>query len=314
MRQNKHKQTHQQQTLTVTSQDVELAVSFYPNDNKPTLLFLHGFPDCQKTWDHQIAGLQKDYAIITFDMRGVGQSTWSGQRNSYTMARLLEDIEAVILAVLGPDGQVHLVAHDWGSVIGWSFICDPYYSRRVLSYTSMSGPHLGLMLDWVRRNLVSGNPWRIARALKQGAFSWYVYLFNVPLLPEWLFRSFGKTIWKTALQTNGVAADDEYLDQSPQQVTGICVNALNLYRQNPWSPPPVPAKNSIQLPVQLLIPNEDKFISDQLFEFYDDYVAELYRHPIQGKHWAHHSHRNIFNERVDTFVQSIEANQHTRAA
>lgn len=302
------------ETLRVKSFDVELAVTHYTNPGKPTLLFLHGFPDCQKTWDHQVAGLKGHYAIVTFDMRGVSDSTWSGQRHSYRIPRLLEDIEAVINATVGEQGKVHLVGHDWGSVIGWSFICDPYYSTRVLSYSSMSGPHLGLMLDWVRANLLSGQPKRIARALKQAAFSWYVYLFNLPWIPERLFKSAGKPIWHRALTLNGVDKDDDYLNQSPEQIADICVNAINLYRQNPLNPPPVPGRHSIKTPVQLIIPKEDNFISDQLFEFYDDYVIDLQRHPIQGKHWAHHSHKNEFNQTIDRFVTQIENNQQTEAA
>ncbi|MCG8312406.1 MAG: alpha/beta fold hydrolase [Pseudomonadales bacterium] len=300
--------------LTVTNLDVELSVTVYGDANKPSLLFLHGFPDCQKTWDHQVNALKNNYQVVTFDMRGVGESTWSGKRNAYLIENLLSDIEAVINAVVGPTGKVHLVGHDWGSVIGWSFISDPFYSKRILSYSSMSGPHLALMLDWLKNNILSGEPGRVLNVLKQVSFSWYIYLFNLPFLPEFLFTRFGKPIWRTALMYNGVDKDDRYLNTDQETIEKIVINAVNLYRQNPLNPPPKPAPMSIKVPVQLLIPRDDMFISHNLFEDYDSYVVQLTRHHIAGKHWTHHSHAQEFNEKISAFINQIEISISNKAA
>lgn len=300
--------------LMVKSYDVELYVQIHGDASKPTVVFLHGFPDCHKTWAHQVEALKEHFQIVTFDMRGVGNSTWSAQRKAYRMDNMLADIEAVINAVVGKDGKVHLVGHDWGSVIGWSFITEEYYARRVLSYTSMSGPHLGLMLSWARRSLLSGNPRRIVQALRQGMFSWYVYLFNLPVLPEMIFKSFGLSIWRTALKMNGVDENDEYLNASQAEVERIMVNPVNLYRENPLNPPEIPQPKGIKVPVQLLLPKGDVFISDKLFEYYDEYVVDLRRHEINGKHWAHHSHKEDFNRWVKNFIEGIELQKQKRAA
>ena len=296
--------TARAKTIVVNSFDAELSVTYYENKDKPTLLFLHGFPDCQQTWDHQVKGLQKDYAIITFDMRGVAHSTWSGRKNGFHMSFLLEDIERVIDATVGNTAKVHLIGHDWGSVIGWSFISEPNYSKRVLSYTSVSGPHLGLMLDWIKRSLLSKSANRIGSAFRQAALSWYVYLFNIPVLPELLFKTIGKPVWKTALTLNGVNKADEYLHKTKKQISEICINSINLYRQNPLSPPAVPTKNSIDVPVQLIIPNQDRFVSENLFEHYEEYVVDLTKKTIAGKHWVHHSHSFMINSLISNFIQT----------
>lgn len=292
--------------LTVASYDVELYVQVHGDAKHPTILFLHGYPDCHKTWNYQVNVLKKRFQVVTFDMRGVGNSTCSAKRTAYRMNNMLADVEAVINAVVGKEGKVHIVGHDWGSVIGWSLITEAYYARRVLSYTSMSGPHLTLMLDWGRRNLLSLEPKRLANALKQGLFSWYVYLFNIPVLPETIFKTMGRTIWKTVLKNNGVAADDKYLEASQEEIEKICLNPINLYRQNPLNPPTMPSPKSITTPVQLIIPTGDSFISEPLFEFYDEYVVDLTRQPILGKHWAHRSHKVEFNYLIKQFVNSTQ--------
>lgn len=288
--------------LMVQRDDIELYTQSHGDEQNPSLLFLHGFPDNHASWHHQVEALQQEFHVITFDMRGVGKSTWSARRHAYHMDHLLADIDAVINAVVGEKGHVHLVGHDWGSVIGWSFISHPRYSRRVLSYTSMSGPHLRLMLDWARRNILSGNPKQVAQALQQGVFSWYVYLFNLPTLPEFMFKTFGQRIWRSLLSHNGVNEGDTYLAANQQDVEKICLNTLNLYRHNPLNPPDLPDKMSIQVPVQILIPRQDRFVSTTLFEFYDEYVVSLERCYIDGKHWAHHSHKDQFNRQIRQFV------------
>lgn len=292
--------------LMVKSDDVELYVQVNGDSQKPAVLLLHGFPDNHASWHHQVDALKGAFQVITFDMRGVGSSTQSTKQNAYHMDNMLADIDAVLDDTVGAEGRVHLVGHDWGSVIGWSFVSTPRYAHRVISYTSMSGPHLRLMLDWARRSLLSGSPKRIAQALQQGALSWYVYLFNVPMLPELVFRQFGRPIWRALLKANGVDSQDSYLDASQSSIEKTCLNPIKLYRQNPLSPPPLPAKKSINVPVQLIIPRSDRFISHQLFEFYNEYINTFERHVIEGKHWAHHSHSQLFNRYLMQFINRSE--------
>ena len=293
--------------IMVKNDDINLYVKIDGSSHNPTVLLLHGFPDNHACWHHQVEALKQEFQVITFDMRGVGNSTQPAKQNAYHMDNMLTDIDAVLDATVGTEGRVHLVGHDWGSVIGWSFVSTPLYAHRVISYTSMSGPHLRLMLDWARRYLISGNPKRIAQALQQGAFSWYVYLFNVPLLPEFIFKQFGRPIWQALLKANGVDDADIYLNTSQLSVEKNCLNPIKLYRQNPLKPPPLPAKNSINVPVQLIIPRSARFISHQLFEFYGEYINTLEQQIIEGKHWAHHSHHQLFNRYLIQFINQIES-------
>lgn len=302
------------QELWVKSQDVELYTQVHGNAELPTVVLLHGYPDCHRTWSKQVEALQKDYQVVCFDMRGAGRSTQSSQPHAYRIDALTADIEAVINAVVGKQGRVHLVGHDWGSVIGWSFITEEYFAQRVISYTSMSGPHLGLMLSWARRCVLSRDLMQMKDLAKQLMSSWYVGFFNIPRLPEFLLKRVGLPAWKYALQDNGVSKGDPYLEVDQQQLESFTLNTLELYRQNPLSPPEIPQKNGIKVPVQLIVPTQDNFITDKLFRYYSEYVPRLTRHEIDAKHWAHHSHSKKFNRWVHQFIQGIEQEKDKRVA
>ena len=300
--------------LRVKSQDIELYTQVHGEVGRPTVLLLHGYPDCHRTWDKQVEELKKEYQVVCFDMRGAGLSSNSAQSHAYRIDRLMIDVEAVIDAVVGKAGRVHLVGHDWGSVVGWSFITEEYFSQRVISYTSMSGPHLGLMLSWARRCVLSGDVCQLKDLANQMMSSWYVAFFNVPVLPELLLKNFGLYIWKWALEGNGVNKRDPYLDINQAQLEGFTLNLLGLYRQNPLNPPEVPQKGSIKVPVQLIIPSRDNFISNKLYCYYGEYVQHLSKHELNAKHWAHHSHSKKFNRWVSQFIQSTEESNNKRVA
>ncbi|OUS29035.1 hypothetical protein A9Q99_10520 [Gammaproteobacteria bacterium 45_16_T64] len=295
------------QEYWINNDDVALYAKSYGQPHHPTLVFLHGFPDCHQSWMCQVEALQHSYHVVVFDMRGVGSSSCSARDDAYKIEYLLSDIQAVIDAVVGHHKKVHLVGHDWGSVIGWSFASESQYSHRVLSYTSMSGPHLGLVPRWLVNGIKSGNARRIQGVLKQIFFSWYIYLFNVPRLPEWILRIRGQKIWPKVLAENGVPQGDRYLKASADQVKRRWLHSINLYRDNPLSLPPAPEDSGITMPVQLIFPKQDRFVSEALFVGYERYVMDLRRHEIDGMHWAHHSHAMQFNGLLIRFIEEIES-------
>jgi pimeloyl-ACP methyl ester carboxylesterase len=78
---------------------------------------------------------------------------------------------AALIAELG-DQPVHLVGHDWGAMAAW--LTATRYPHRVASLTALSVPHPGAFLT----ALVTS---------RQILASWYMYLFQLPWLPERLF-------------------------------------------------------------------------------------------------------------------------------
>ena len=286
----------------VMSEDVYLNVVTEGDINNPAILFIHGFPDSHRTWNRQFEGLSDKYFVISFDFRGVGESTCSNKKNAYYMTSVVDDVARVLESVLPANRKVHIVGHDWGSVVGWSFITHPEYKKRVASWTSISGPHIGLFLDWMRRKLVSGKFSDFKLFASQFTHSWYVMFIQVPGAVDLGIKTIGRLLWRPALRMNGVNGDDEIFKESSKQVQQDMLNSVELYRDNLFSPPPLPEKGSIDIPTQLVIAEKDMFILPPMFEYLGEYVNNLTIKHIRGKHWVHRSQSKTINQYISDFV------------
>ncbi|MBI9070526.1 MAG: alpha/beta fold hydrolase [Melioribacteraceae bacterium] len=71
-----------------------IKVNIYGNKENPALVFLHGFPFDSSMWNNQIEEFMSDYFVVTYDVRGLGDSyVGDGQ---YTMEAYVNDLCAVI--------------------------------------------------------------------------------------------------------------------------------------------------------------------------------------------------------------------------
>jgi pimeloyl-ACP methyl ester carboxylesterase len=60
------------------------------NRNGKTILFVHGFPLTSNMWKNQIEYFKKDYRCISYDIRGLGNS--SAGDGQYTMESFVDDL------------------------------------------------------------------------------------------------------------------------------------------------------------------------------------------------------------------------------
>src|SRR5690606_17115633 len=144
------------------------------------------------------------------------------------------------------------------------YVADDVGKTRLRSFTSVSGPHAGLMLSTTIRLARSGEPSAVRAALRQLSSSWYILAFQLPYLFELAFRRGGADTYRRALVAGGVPTDDPYLDVSDEDVAARTTHALNLYRMNAMRPPRVPPAGSIDVPLLVVIPERDPFIRPQI--------------------------------------------------
>lgn len=297
------------QELYVTHNGVDLYVKTYGDDSKPTLMFLHGYPDCHLTWQPQIDALKKDYHLILFDMRGVGLSSIPEDKKTYQMRHLLSDINAILDATVPSQKPIHLIGHDWGSSIGWGFVCHPRYKHRVASYTSMSGPHLGLTAVWLKQALTDKSLTHKLQFLQQLGKSWYIYFFNIPYVSEQLLKINPQGLRRTFLTRNGVSPSDPYLSETDHLAESMFANSIHLYRKNALNPKRIPEPYGISTPVQILIAEDDAYVSQNLYGHYDQYFTQLEKISIPAKHWMNHSHSELVNARIKAMVESVKTEE-----
>lgn len=142
------------------------------NKDKPLMLFLHGFPQFWYSWRHQIMEFQKDFRTCAIDMRGYGDSDKPQQVKDYTLDILTGDVKELIIT-LGYKKCI-LVAHDWGGAVAWTFTA--FNPEMVSKLIVCNIPHPTGFLLALKSNFAQ---------LKK---SWYMFLFQVPILPTLIMR------------------------------------------------------------------------------------------------------------------------------
>src|SRR5205085_10360535 len=140
-------------------------------------------------------------------------------------------------------GRVHLVGHDWGSVQLWDAVAveatDPRLRGRVASFTSISGPPLD-HVAW----LLAHTEGRRAALLRQGVRSWYTAFFQLPLVPELVWRLGGGALLRRTERLVGVPSG--HWDAGLRR---DAVNGLELYRANLGSRPRRPGDGRLHVAV-----------------------------------------------------------------
>ena len=58
-----------------TTDQQRLCVKTYGQPTRPALVLVHGYPDHQAVWELVIAYLSQDYFVVSYDVRGAGESS-----------------------------------------------------------------------------------------------------------------------------------------------------------------------------------------------------------------------------------------------
>ncbi len=290
----------------IVAGEVTLHVVEAGEPGRPPILLVHGFPDAHDVYDHVLDDLARDFHVATFDLRGVAASSPPARASGYRIEAILPDFTAVIDAVFGADARVHLVGHDWGSVLGFSYLCAQDGRARVRSFTSVSGPHVALMwaasFDAARHGGLRG----LRTALRQLASSSYVFALQLPLVPELAIAAFGERICRSALLRGGVPASDPYLEVSREEAARRMRYAIALYRQNALRPPPLPARGSITTPLLVLVPVHDPFVRPEVHARLDEYATDLVIRRIDASHWVPRSHPALLADAVRAHATAVD--------
>lgn len=286
----------------VGSDGLRLAV--FEGGAGPTLVFVHGYPDSHAVWDEVRVRLAGRFHTVRYDVRGAGASDAPKNLDGYRLDRLAHDLFAVADAV-SPARPVHVVAHDWGSIQAWHAVTDPRAEGRVASFTTISGPCLDHTAFWFRERLRRPTPRRLAQALRQAAKSWYIYAFHIPLAPKLLWRHWLAGRWGELLRK---AEGIEPRPGHPQPtLREDAERGIGLYRANMISKLTRPEFRFAKVPVQIISPLSDRFVSPALADGLEHWAPDLRRETVACGHWGALTRKAPeVAEMIAAFVEEVE--------
>lgn len=282
--------------IRVRGDGLALAVFEHGDRGRPTIVLVHGYPDSHAVWDRVAEALAARFHVVTYDVRGAGDSDVPASREGYRLSHLAADLEAVIRATAG-GRPAHVVGHDWGSIQSWEAVTNPCISSAIASYTSISGPCLDHVALWLRDTLSRRELGRLAR---QAVRSWYVGFFQIPGAAERLWGSgLDRLFPKILLRTEGVT------DPSPVRAEDG-IRGLDLYRENVPERLRAPRERTTSVPVQLVIPLRDRFVTPALARAAEPWTDDLTVREMDAGHWVSRSHPEELARLVATHVERTE--------
>jgi pimeloyl-ACP methyl ester carboxylesterase len=264
---------------TVTTSDgLALAAWEHGDPDAPTVVLVHGYPDTHAVWDGVVEDLAADHHVVTYDVRGAGASEAPRDPAGYDLTHLVADLVAVVDAT-APAGPVHLVGHDWGSIQGWEAVGTEELGDRLASYTSISGPALDHVGQWLRDRRAGGERGALAR---QGLHSWYVGFFHLPVLAPLGWRGVAERPFRRYLRrVEGLGPDAQPGPTLPEDGA----NGVELYRRNVRPRLADPQERTTHAPVLLVVPTRDPYITQALLDDVRRHCSDLRRVDVDAGHW-----------------------------
>lgn len=280
---------------------------------RPTLVFLHGFPEAAFVWDELLEHFARPenggWRCVAPNLRGYEKSSTPAEVAAYRAKHLVQDVAALI-AIEGATIEC-LVAHDWGGAVAWNIANQqPQLMKRLAIINS---PHPGTFL----RELQS-NP-------KQQQASAYMNFLIRPDAEQLLAEDDYRRLWAFFTNWGGAPWLTDAVKQQYREVwngpagsapgTGL-VGGCNYYRASPLRPPrpedagaaaiTLPREMlTVALPTFVLWAMEDAALPPELIDGLEDYIPRLTLERVEGAtHWIVHERPAFVAQRLGAFLNT----------
>lgn len=285
-------------TQWVATQDQQrLNAKLWGDPEKPALVLVHGYPDNQEVWEPIIQQLIDDFYIVTYDVRGAGQSSLPRCIKDYRLEQLSLDLESVVQAVL-KDKVFHLAAHDWGSIQSWESVTEAKFRDQLLSYSTISGPCLDHAAFWMRNQFKQNK----SKFFKQLTKSWYIAAFQLPWLAPTVWRFFKPDQWSKVLEQ----LEHKKNLTSNTNIASDGKHGIGLYRANFIPRLTQPRQRFAVCPVQAIVLKRDNFVSPELIDEMPKWVEDFHRVEVDANHWAILSQPELIATYIRNFALQYE--------
>ena len=260
------------------------------------VILLHGFPEFWYGWRKQIPVLSKKYRVVAVDMRGYNLSDKPSGINAYKIDVLAKDIADLINA-LGEKKAI-VVGHDWGAAVAWAVAS--LHPDVVSKLAILNVPHPSEM----KKALRNFN-------LAQWKKSYYIFLFQLPWLPERFLGKdlkgfFTKAFTSFAPKGKESAVTPEEIDKYVKAFSqsGALTAAVNYYRATfRQLKDGLGSGGKLKMPVLMLWGEQDMALGKELTYNTKDYCEdlEIIYDPTSG-HFIQHDNPELVNEKLLEFL------------
>lgn len=259
------------------------------------ILLLHGFPECWYSWRHQIPELARHYKVVALDLRGYNDSEKPQGKDAYTIPELIKDIKGVIEG-LGYENCI-LVGHDWGGILAWSFAYA--YPEMLQKLIVLNVPHPAKFPE-----ALGNNPQQMLR-------SWYILLFQLPLLPEFFLEIddndlIATTFIETATNQAAFTPHDLRVYKEAAAKPGALTAMLNYYRHNFQGIFNPSELGVLEVPTMMIWGENDTALGKELTYGTEEYVRNFTIHYIPNcGHWVQQEKPELVNQYMGEYLNRV---------
>jgi pimeloyl-ACP methyl ester carboxylesterase len=260
----------------------------------PLVVLLHGFPEFWYGWRHQIPALaQAGLRVVAPDMRGYNLSDKPAGWRAYNIELLVGDI-ADLIRDLGEE-RAYVVGHDWGAAVAYATTMR--HQELVRRLAILNAPHPTRMLEGFR-------------TLRQLRKSWYMFFFQLPVLPERALARDGFSLAKRSLRAGSAPGSfsDEDLERyvaapsQPGALTGMINYYRAVFRQSPRAY--ATRMRPIEAPTLVIWGERDRALGAQLAEPSRSLVPNIRMEWLpEAGHFVQHDAPQRVNELLAGFLR-----------
>ncbi len=263
----------------------------------PLVVLLHGFPEFWYSWRHQIPALvDAGYHVVAPDMRGYNLSEKPARWRAYDAEHLAGDVAALIRH-FGVE-KAHVVGHDWGAAV--AYLTAMQHPDAVEKLAILNVPHPERMLAALR-------------TVRQLRKSWYMFFFQIPVLPERLLArdefSFAKRSLRADSPSSFSDTDVErYVEawSQPGALTGMINYYRAALRQSPRKA--LERMSPIDAPVLVIWGERDSYLGSELAQPNPKWVPNVRVERLpQATHWVQHDAPERVNELLIEFLGAADS-------
>ncbi len=271
--------------------EVTLHIAECGPEDGPLVVFLHGFPEFWWSWRHQLEAFSEaGYRAVAPDMRGYNDSDKPEGVANYEIEKLAGDIAGLIRALGRKDAMI--VGHDWGAVVAWGFAM--LHGEMTTRLAILNVPH-PLQLT------------RGLKTLKQIRKSWYMFFFQLPVIPEKGIAANDYAYVRKGFVDDGFAPDEveKYVEalRKPNAVR----SAISYYRAaiRRLLTGRLPTITKIEMPVLVIWGDRDRYLGKEMAEPPPRFVPNARTvHIPEATHWVQNAAPEKVNELLLEFAKS----------